>query len=154
MNDVAYLHQRRLHVREVGLTTESVDGLKLREVCSPSECECKSLHRGPGTLEVYVGVVRVEAEGGVVVDVLVDGRLAPVFQRGASGRECFQVSHGDRDVRSLLLEPPDLVDYHRVPEVHPAAGHQTSQHPEGLVPLHAAKHDIKVSVGENDASTM
>ena len=88
------------------------------------------------------------------MDVLVDGRIPSVLQRGAPSSERLQVGHCDSDVSTLLLKPPDLVDHHRVAEVHPAAGHQTSQYPEGFASLHAAENDIEVAVGENDASTM
>ena len=71
MNNVADLNQRRLNVGQVGLATESVYRLELGQVRPFTQSKCESLHSRSLALKVDLSGIRIEAEGSIVVDVLI-----------------------------------------------------------------------------------
>jgi hypothetical protein len=66
----------------------------------------------------------------------------------------LEVSDRNGDVRSLLLEPSDLIYDHAMPEMHPSARHQSGEHAEGVGSLYASNHHVEISVREHYASSM
>jgi len=116
VEDVRHLGDDALHVGDVSLAVEAVDGLELREVRLRTEFEREVLKFAVRGLPVERSLVGVETEREereeVVLGVVVD--LVPRQSAGGVGLEVRDERVG---VGALLLVPDELVEHHLVADV-------------------------------------
>ena len=139
---------------EVRFPTKPVNRFKFIQVGSLSKLESKPLNDRSRRLEVNIGSLNIQTKRRIVGDVFLECNGSPFFQGNAPGCLAFEVRNCNGDIAALLLEPLDLIDDHRMAEVHLATRHEPCEDTKAVASPLCLKHRIQLSVSKNNATSV
>ena len=154
MEDVTRLDERGLDMGQIRGSIEAVDRLEFAQVRSHAEREPESLNDRPSRLEVHAGALRIKTQRGIGGHILLESGSSCLLEIDATCRHGFQIRHGDRDIRTMLLEPLHLIDDHRMPQMHATRGHETRQDAVWFTSLLGFEDGVQIPLSEDDAPAM
>ena len=139
---------------KICFTTESINRFEFIQIGSLSKLETKSLNCRSLRLEIDFSGIGEKPKSSIVGNIIISSNLATLRQGYTTSGLRLKICNSNGHISTHFLIVANLFNHHRVTQMHSATRHQSGQDTEGFLALMRSKDDIKISMCEDNATSM